>query len=85
MINTELPFIAFEEAFTGPMLVKGFETGMNRVKGLFCGQPQIECSDVITVRVGRTNRRKPINKIVSCKRIIDFDEKGRIQRRSSEL
>ena len=35
MINTELTFIAFQEAFTGPMLVKGFETGMNRVKGLF--------------------------------------------------
>ena len=36
------------------------------------------------VHVGRTNRRKPI-KIVSCKRIIDFDENWGIQRRSSEL
>lgn len=34
MINTETTFTAIEEGFTGPMLVKGFETGMNRVKGL---------------------------------------------------
>ena len=34
MINTEPIFIVIEEGFTGPMLVKGFETGMNRVKGL---------------------------------------------------
>lgn len=35
MINTELTFIAIEEGFTGPMLVKGFETGgPNRVKVL---------------------------------------------------
>ena len=34
MINTDPIFIAIEEGFTGPMLVKGFETGTNRVKGL---------------------------------------------------
>ena len=34
MINTEPIFIAIEEGFTGPMLVKGFETGPNRVKVL---------------------------------------------------
>ena len=34
MINTGPIFIAIEEGITGPMLVKGFETGPNRVKVL---------------------------------------------------
>ena len=83
MIDTEPTPITIGEGFTCPMLAeKGFEIGLNRVKVIFSSQPQIMCSDVITV--GQTNRRKPI-KIVSCKQIIDFDEKECIQRRSSEL
>ena len=85
MIDTEPTPIAIGEGFTCRMLAeKGFEIDLNRVKVIFSSQPQIVCSDVITVHVGRTNRRKPI-KVVSCKRTIDFDEKGCIQRRSSEL